>query len=403
MKRWAGAVNEILEKCNMALTYAPLPPWRKLTACLKTAYHTDDDIAIPWKRPGDKAFCFSRSAWSLKVIAHWRQRVTQKSKISIMLPDFFCNASLAPLRSMGVQLLFYPLTSLLTPDMDVCRTLCQDRPPDLFVLTHYFGQSAQGKAAVAFCKEKKVWLIEDAAHVLQPVPGVGEHGDCVLYSPHKHLASPDGAILLIREKGPNCLGGKSAALQMFYERQQSLGQRHNFSNTPSLLWLTKRIVQRTGAGVKSRSGVPFRPDEKIIASAAGFSPHPKVSPLARRLLWGLRGTLDMAAKVRVKHQQLWNRILMQKSLIPQDMKPITNRGTPYLAGFAFKDPVQAERVFTYWQRLGLPVSTWPDLPPEVTANQKRHSWALHMRNTRIYLPVHQSIKPGEIIQFERKL
>lgn len=403
MKRWNKAVDDFLENCKMALSYSPLPSCRKLAACLKTGDHTDDEIAMPWKRSGDKAFCFSHSAWSLRAVAQWRQRIAQKSRIRILLPDFFCNASIAPLRSIGVQLLFYPLTSSQTPDMDACHTLCQDRPADLFLLVHYFGQPAQGKAAEAFCRKKKVWLIEDAAHVLQPVPGVGECGDFVLYSPHKHLAAPDGAVLIIREKGPNYLGRQFSALQKFHELHKSLGQMPNFSNSPSLLWLAKRTFQKTNVGVKFRSKKPFKSERKIPMPAGEFFPHPKVSPMARRLLWSLHNTLDEAAKARVKHQQLWYRVLMQKSLILQDMKPMANKETPYLAGFVFADPVQAESVFSYWQRLGLPVSTWPDLPPEVTANQERHLWALRMRNTRIYLPVHQSIKPGQIMQYTKKL
>ena len=386
----------------MPLTYAPLPSWGMLADCLKKGHDSDDDISIPWKRSGDKAFCFSRSAWSLKVIAQWRQRVTQKSKIRVLLPDFFCNASLAPLRSIGVQLLFYPLTPCQTPDMEACRILCQNDPPDLFLLVHYFGRPAQAKAAGAFCREKKAWLIEDAAHVLRPVPGVGEHGDCVLYSPHKHLAAPDGAVLIIRKRGPHCLGAQSSHLQMFHELHHALGQMHNFSNSASLLWLTKRALQKTGVGVKSRNNVPFKPDSNLRTPTGEFFPHPKLSPMARRLLWSLRSTLNAEAKARVQNQQLWNRVLMQKPLISQGKTPITNKEPPYLAGFVFEDPVQAERIFSYWQHLGLPVSTWPDLPPEVTENPKFHSWALHMRNTRIYLPVHQSIKPGQIIQFAKK-
>ncbi len=70
--------------------------------------------------------------------------------------------------------------------------------------------------------------------------------------------------------------------------------------------------------------------------------------------------------------------------------------TPYLVGFAFHDEEQAEKAFFQWQSAGLPVITWPDLPPEVLAQKERHRDALLLRKTRIYLPVHQSIEHDQI-------
>jgi hypothetical protein len=60
---------------------------------------------------------------------------------------------------------------------------------------------------------QRAWLIEDAVHALRPVRGIGASGDFVLYSPHKHLPIPDGAVLVVRGDGPAEFG--AAGLSAF--------------------------------------------------------------------------------------------------------------------------------------------------------------------------------------------
>ena len=69
---------------------------------------------------------------------------------------------------------------------------------------------------------------------------------------------------------------------------------------------------------------------------------------------------------------------------------------PYLAIFVASDTVKAEVFFDLLQTSKIPVSTWPDLPPEVVNNSKRHKNAIKMRKTRLFLPVHSSLNPEQI-------
>ena len=152
------------------LILAPLPTVDELLAALVRPVLPDDILAAPWCRPSDIGLWFSRSAWSLLVIAEWRTRVTGKKPITIWLPDFFCNAALAPLREMGAQLFFYPVSDQLVPDLDACHNQVKEIPPDLFVLVHFFGQPAPADQVLALCRAVGGWLVEDAAHVLRPIP-----------------------------------------------------------------------------------------------------------------------------------------------------------------------------------------------------------------------------------------
>ena len=98
------------------------------------------------------------------------------------------------------------------------------------------------------------------AHVLCPVSGVGKYGDFIIYSPHKLLPIPDGAVLVIRTGGPGRFNteklqqfGPSTAWTKDLTSQYALNQvpvqnsiRHNSE------WLLKRIIQKTGIGVKHK-------------------------------------------------------------------------------------------------------------------------------------------------------
>ena len=383
------------------MTHAPLPTWRTLVTALMISTLPDNELSASWRCSGDVAFWFSRSSWSLVAIAQWRQRITGQTSVTVWLPDFFCNASLFPLRSIGAQLQFYPLTDQMVPDLDACRTLVGEKRPDLFVLVHFFGQPALADGATALCRETGAWLIEDAAHVLRPITGVGEYGDCVLYSPHKHLPIPDGAVMVVREHGPARLAGPSelAALQGVYS---SLLNIPVFSNQSAWFWLVKRILQRLGIRAWRRPTTPFLMNIDTVSTHPRLE-HPKISPLARRLLSGLLESLDTVTYLRRQNRKLWDQVLAKADPMPAQIIPISGECTPYLAGFAFDDEMQAEKVFLQWQRAGLPVTTWPDLPPEVLAREVRYCKALKFRNTRVYLPIHQTLKPLQITAYGQRI
>lgn len=383
-----------------ALTHVPLPTARNLVAALVNHAIPDNGLSVPWRRSGDVAFWLSRSAWSLLAIAQWRQRLTGQPSITVFLPDFFCNASLVPLRSMGVRFQFYPITDQMAPDLDACHAMSNEQRPDLFLLVHFFGQPALAVGAMALCCETGAWLIEDAAHVLRPITGIGAYGDCVLYSPHKHLPIPDGALMVVRQNGPAALATQPSALRILQEVCRALLDAPTFSHRPAWFWLVKRVLQRMGVRTPRQPIAQFLTDADTTNN--GFT-HPKMSPLSKRLLFGLLDSLDTVAHLRLQNSLLWEKLLAKSYSIKAAMWSTSSDFTPYLASFTFNDETLAAEVFLQWQNAGLPVTTWPDLPPEVSAQKERHRNALILRKTRIYLQVHQSLDHQEITDCVRNL
>lgn len=368
------------------MTPVPLPEWGDIFAALVSSPVSDDALAAPWCRAGDEAFWFSRSAWSLAIVARWRRQLSGKEDVTVWIPDFFCNSSLAPLREIGASLMFYPVTDEMVPDLNVCRNLAGTYPPDVFVLVHYFGQPTPTELIAAFCKERGTWLVEDATHVLRPVSGVGEAGDCVLYSPHKLLPIPDGALLVVRQNGPTRLAQQTQAMSVLREISTAVLNSPGSSNQAVTIWLIKRMLQRLGLR-SQRSTAAFRAEAEQIDSVIA---HPRMSALARRLLTRMKNRLDTVARLREQRAQDWCHVLSWANPA-STIKPLPIMTTPYLAGFTCDQEGDAELLFDRLQRAGIPVTTWPDIPPEVMGRAGAHRSALSLRHRRLYLSAHQTL------------
>lgn len=381
------------------LTHAPLPAWSTLMRALFLRPPSDDLLASHWRRDGELAGWLSRSAWSLALISLWRKQRTSKAEIIAWIPDFFCNSSLVPLRGAGTKLVFYPLTDQLAPDISVCRMMAQNGAPDLFLLVHYFGQPAPAAAVREFCSRHDAWLVEDAAHVLRPVDGVGQSGDFVLYSPHKLLPIPDGAVLVVRGEESNgwrdALGPPASWPGQLSELQQQLGGVVRDRRSPPLVWLAKRILQKLGVHRSSGGNAPFVEALNGRSDVSARLPTPSASALARRLLGGLTGELGAESWRRQRHQLLWDALLVGDEPTAGDLspaaRPLHREWTPYLAAYEGCQNV-AQATHERWQRQGLPVTTWPDLPPEAVAQREgTHASAWRERHRRFYLPVHRGL------------
>jgi len=385
------------------LTAAPLPTWSSLLRAVARP-HSASDIAAPWRGPGDAAGWLSRSAWSLALIALWRKRQTQAASVTVWVPDLFCNASLVALRATGVDLVFYPVTGELTPDFAAFDSLAAAKPPDLFMLVHFFGLPSSAAVAREFCSRNRSWLIEDAAHVLRRSAGVGEHGDFVLYSPHKHLPIPDGAVLIARANGPAQLGAAGIAAlgptnswpAQLLGLQRQLGCSRNRSRLRTGSWLVKRLLQKLTRRQWQRKHPPFAEILPAQPAQAGPLGLPAPSRLGQRLLREVVPEMETVAQRRKDNQRLWDAMLcrpevLQGQRVAPAARPEDVDWTPYLAAYRV-DSAAAQAITEALQRQGLPVTTWPDLPPEVSSNTQHHANAWAQRHSRLYLSVHQTLR-----------
>ena len=378
-----------------SIVQAPLPRCRDLLAAIYVKA-SNKDLAGPWLRHGEFAYFFSRSAWSLVAIVRSFMGLTKHESVNVWLPDFFCNSALAPLRKLGTNFVFYQLTTQLAPDLADCHRLSGQYRVDIFVLVHYFGQPTPSESVSTFCKQHQAWLVEDAVHVFLPVSGVGEFGDFVLYSPHKHLPLPDGAVMVVRINGPAQFSQNQGLGRVLAEVESHLFSQQGNEYQNSIRWLLKRLAQRLG--VRSRKKTSSLKAQVNLSESSLY--HPEMSLLAKRLLSPLLSRLQEVATLRKQNEKTWLSVLSCFDLEGY-LKYRKTHTTPYLAGFSAGSIARTEALFNSMQQAGLPVTTWPDLHPEVLLGVESHPVAVSLCNTFFYLPVHQSVTHSQIVECGR--
>ena len=116
-----------------------------------------------------------------------------------------------------------------------------------------------------------------------------------------------------------------------------------------------------------------------------------MSELSKKLLTIILPELKEESFARKRNKYLWLVNLSDRNLDKESVELFTESQEPYLAGFECNNTQIAETIFISLQKDKIPVSTWPDLPPEVLAEKRKHSVAIKMRQTRFFLPVHGSL------------
>jgi dTDP-4-amino-4,6-dideoxygalactose transaminase len=368
------------------ITTVPLPSWRELATSLTGPKPNDDELARPWKRGTESAFWFSRAAWALKVLVIWWEGATGRNKPIVWLPDYFCNQSTLPVRDTGARLIFYPVGPDLEPKWSACQTLAETEKPDLFILVHYFGKSADGAKARSFCDGVGAYLIEDAAHVLSPADGIGGHGDFTFYSPYKIFPVPDGAVLLVRDRP-------------VAEAVETVVNALPGAAPSPWLWQIKRLLQKIVPALllekRARARRPNFNDDPPLALVPAT---PRLSAAARRMLAKQGRRMAEIAAARKAHAGAL-RAQIKSSPKNRPLLSIAEEGAaPYRFPLIYSDQARAAGLFNYLSEKGCPVETWPDLPPEVTAQPETHAEALRLRQTMVFLPVHQSAEPDQLTE-----
>jgi hypothetical protein len=376
------------------MTYAPIPKWRNILAALINPPLPENILNYSWVSNNERSYWFSRTSWSMYAIVKFRLSVNHSSQVNVWLPDYFCNESTVAIRSLGVKLSFYPILSDGMPDLVVCNKMLDDLHPDVILYVNYFGESFFSKGLSDIALKTNAWLIEDSVHCLKPEKGIGEHGDFVIYSPHKLLAIPDGGLLVIRPNGPSKIKSDFLDEFAFDSLYNSIINMRKPSNLFSFKWLFKRIIQKFGLHF-------FRKKNKFKRDSHSIDirnlPHPKMSWLAQKLLSNF-SDLETEVLHRKKIQQEWKESLNDNKIFESENIRISRiYHIPYEAKIISNDSIVAEKIFDLLQQYNIPASLWPDLPPEVLDNPYTHKIAIEMSELNIFLPVHSSINEKKLV------
>ena len=345
------------------------------------------------KKSGDNFGFLSQSAWSILIIALWRKKIYKKKNINILIPEYFCNSTLLPLKKLNFNIIFYKINENLEPDTDYLKNLLKFNKPDLILVVDYFGQENNYDFVRDFCKNNDCWLIKDSAHSLKPNDS-SKDSDFVFYSPHKILSYPMGSILITNSNGPCKIKfDKYKFIKDSFTwdlqiqnllKSSKLKTKNNFFF--ALKWFLKRTIQSFGYDNIKQNKKPFNFDHTPNNLSEFLNP--KIDWFSKFII-----SINQINYYQELDSRLRLSLVLEKFLDSLDRtefgkiiymnKPnIFENKMPYYAMIYCS---RAQILYDYFHINNIPCITWPDQPKETLQNKFHNSQ--QFRKERIFVPL----------------
>lgn len=370
-------------------TKSPLPFIKDLVSAFLMNTPSSNFLEESWNTHGQKEFLFSRSSHALRFLAKLRLDYSSKERISIWIPAYFCDESLLLLRNENVKIFFYPILDNGSPNIDeIQKKLNKENIPDLLLVTHFFGKVIDLKESIEFANSLNAWIVEDGAHLLKKNDNLGFESDFLFYSPHKLIAVPDGSILLMNQK---------TLSHCNFNRFRSIYEEYidnSASNTGDLiLWIIKRLMQKTGLRKRSKASLDIFKDINKENNEAFQGP--RISILSLKLL-SLFDDFDYECVQRKTNYIFWRKLFLDNELYGEEIFSLGEAECPYMFAIRFEDESELSRAIQIMNDKHIPVSSWPDLPREVLAEDTSFKDSIDLKRQTIFLPIHSSLRADQI-------
>jgi dTDP-4-amino-4,6-dideoxygalactose transaminase len=204
----------------------------------------DAGLPFPLDQPGCRLFARARHGL-------WRalEHLGLGPGDEVLAPAYHHGSEIEALRRAGLRPRFYEATETLEPDETELDALVGTRVRALHLI-HYLGFPQDAPRWRAWCDERGLLLIEDAAQSwLSSVDGkpVGSFGDIAFFSLYKTVALADGAAVIARaplppDNGVQGIGGRE------------LGRHHR-------AWLAQFVPRAAGLRLARGEAKEYDADE----------------------------------------------------------------------------------------------------------------------------------------------
>jgi dTDP-4-amino-4,6-dideoxygalactose transaminase len=171
----------------------------------------------------------------------------------VLVPAYHHGSEIEALAVAGCALRFYDATESLEPSVDELESLVSSRTRALYV-THYLGFPQDVKRWRAWCDQRGLLLLEDAAQAWLASSDdspVGMHGDLAVFCLYKTFGLPDGAALITRSASVTSAGNAPRAGTLDFA---SLARRHAawLASRSGLLGALTSVTDRAGEYLPER-------------------------------------------------------------------------------------------------------------------------------------------------------
>jgi dTDP-4-amino-4,6-dideoxygalactose transaminase len=325
-------------------------------------------LPFPLEEPKCRIFSLARHALFLGV-----KNIGLEPGDEVLVPAYHHGSEVEALVRAGMECRFYDIGWSLEPDEDDLEALLGPRVRALH-LTHFLGLPQDAARWRAWCDQRGLLLIEDAAQAwlsLRDGVPVGSHGDLTIFCLYKTFGVPDGAAVVCDPPLDPPDPGRSLGIgRVVREHRIYLEQQWPWLNE------LRRRLKGAGANDPKRGMMLGDPTRGPYASTTFLLP---------------RVADTEAQKVRASHYALLLERLGQ--LVPEPLVRLQLGASP----FAF--PIRSGRKADVLERLYrygvVAPNYWPVAHPALrVASDFPGSAAL--RKDLVALPVHQELGTEEL-------
>ena len=342
-----------------------------------------------------KLILFSRSRWSLLFIVFLHKKFYKRNLINIWVPSYFCNYALSKIRHhyKDIKFIFYPINENLNFDINELIKINAKHAIDIFIKVNYFGKESSNLELTNFLHKNKSWLINDCTHCINPESNLEKYSDFSIYSPHKFYSIPSGAICKINFTGINKEFLKKNILNINVLKKEFINELNlntfkiNFFDLYSnLLWIIKRLIHLFYRSARIKNF-----EDESLQNYFDIDNKPFLGFFTKKLMIN---TIAFDSKVVVERKKtyyLWKlitkRILNNKFQYSYFLEDLQKPYNLILKA----DEKNTKNIYKSLKNNLIPVSTWPDLPPEIKSDFL-HEKTFHLRNNLIFINLHPQTK-----------
>lgn len=370
--------------------FIPLNPLFKLSHALLRTEGGDFPGKLWAVKNNDRVIPFSRGQWALKELGTCIINSRGRTRGMIFIPEYFCEISLTPLRSPYFDILFYRITPQLEPDIThLNRIIEKYGVPDILLFVHYFGFPSDMRNTETWCRENNVVIIEDAAHSLLSVSGIGDHGYPTIFTPWKFLNIPCGALLVLPEES-------EFFLKVCHEN-------HGFLSYP-LGWMTKQVIYT--AVQKMRFPLHKFKKRRVKGYDESEPPvdpgRPECTPLSSTILSKEGIGIAAIGEVRERNYRRIDGAIADSGVRHRRFfHRLPTHFAPYVYPLRINGSTSVETMLAL-NRIGIPAQPWSDLSPEVKGSAE-YPLSNALRKEVMVLPVHQDLSLRQIDWMTREV
>lgn len=309
----------------------------------------------------------------------------------VLTPAYNCGAEIDPFVWAGAKVIFYRIDEQAAIDeQDILRRVTPSTK--VIYVSHFFGWPQKIEELSHWCRENKIFLVEDCALSLfskGPDNAIGQTGDAAIYSFVKSLPVPDGGALILKNKElrkitipikpppfRNILLNSLPLLKKWMMNTNKLWQRHELSRKLINRSWMKRSTDQDCAIEREMPKSNYFDAQKVEWS---------ISKLSRSII-SKTNPLEVIETRRRNYQYLQNALRNVSSIrllfddLPDNVCPLS------LPIYVNDRNLWADAL----ENLGVLVGGWPSYHRGF--DWKDFPEARHLKNDLITLPVHQDLE-----------